>query len=217
MALRVQQIEALRETIRTDQYGGVFRPNLEVTYLYGASGTGKTRSIFAKHDPRDICRIISYPLTGIRFDPYHGQKILVFEEFASQVPISDMLNYLDIYPIMLPARYSDRAACYEKVYITSNIPLWSLYKKVQEDFPDRWEAFCRRIHNIVEFTDTGSIIVRKGKAELPQFSTPDGEITNAPADTDGLDDDEDIDLDFPDFSLEQSVSLFDIDLENPPF
>ena len=57
MALRVQQIEALRETIRTDQYGGVFRPNLEVTYLYGASGTGKTRSIFAKHDPRDICRI----------------------------------------------------------------------------------------------------------------------------------------------------------------
>lgn len=36
-------------------------------------------------------------------------------------------------------------------------------------------------------------------------------------DTDELDDDEDIDLDLPDFSLEQSVSLFDIDLENPPF
>ncbi len=48
---------------------------------------------------------------GVRFDQYQGQDILVFDEFASQVPLSDMLNYLDRYPLMIPARYADRAAC----------------------------------------------------------------------------------------------------------
>lgn len=35
---------------------------------------------------------------------------LVFEEFHSQIPIGDMHNYLDIYPLMLPARYNDKVA-----------------------------------------------------------------------------------------------------------
>ena len=34
--------------------------------------------------------------------------------------IGDMLNYLDGYPISLPARYANRVACYEEVYITAN-------------------------------------------------------------------------------------------------
>ena len=32
------------------------------------------------------------------------------EEFNSQIPIEAMLNYLDVYPLLLPARYSDRTA-----------------------------------------------------------------------------------------------------------
>lgn len=34
-----------------------------------------------------------------------------------------MLNYLDGYPLMLPSRYADKAACYTEVYLVSNIPL----------------------------------------------------------------------------------------------
>lgn len=161
MAFHVQHIDMVRESIRMDTYGSTFRPDLEVTYLYGASGVGKTRSIFDQHDPRDICRITAYPRSGIRFDAYHGQRVLVFEEFAFQIPLSDMLNYLDIYPVMLPARYSDRAACYDRVYITSNLPLSKQYESAQKSFPDRWNAFCRRIHNVYEFQDNGNIIVHK--------------------------------------------------------
>lgn len=160
MALQTQRIDMLRETIRSDAYSSTFRPQLEVTYLYGASGVGKTRSIFEKHDPRDICRITSY-VGGIRFDSYRGQKVLVFEEFASQVPLSDMLNYLDIYPLMLPARYSDRVACYDQVYITSNIPLYGQYMCEQQEHPDRWAAFYRRIHHVYEFLSDGTVIARK--------------------------------------------------------
>ena len=75
---------------------------LQVSYLYGASGAGKTRSIYETHDPRSIYRVTNYRAArGVSFDGYHGQEVLVFEEFSSQIPIEDMLNYLDIYPLAL--------------------------------------------------------------------------------------------------------------------
>ena len=42
-----------------------------------------------------------------------------------------MLNLLDVYPPILPARYSDKVACFTKVYITSNLPLNRQYETVQ--------------------------------------------------------------------------------------
>ena len=61
-----------------------------------------------------------------------------------------MLNYLDVYPLHLPAQYSDRMACYTTVYITSNLPLEEQYRSAQEYKPETWRAFLRRIHNVVE-------------------------------------------------------------------
>ena len=123
MAFRVRDIDLLRQTLTAEKYAVENRP-LQVSYLYGASGSGKTRSIYESHDPRNIYRVTNYRAArGISFDGYHGQEVLVFEEFSSQIPIEDMLNYLDIYPLALPARYNDKTACYTKVYITSNSPL----------------------------------------------------------------------------------------------
>ena len=89
---------------------------------------------------------------------------MVFEEFNSQIPIEDMLNYLDVYPLLLPARYSDRTACYTKVYITSNIPLDKQYRIEQIDRPETWKAFLRRIHNVTQYMADGSVweIVKGG-------------------------------------------------------
>lgn len=137
-----------------------------MSYIYGASGTGKTRSIYQKHDPKSICRITNYRAAkGISFDNYTGQDVLVFEEFNSQIPLEDMLNYLDIYLLTLPARYNDRTACYTKVYITSNLPLEKQYRMEQIDRPETWQAFLRRIHNVTQYMTDGSIweIVRGGK------------------------------------------------------
>ena len=155
-AFRIREIEALRQVILTEKYSTEKR-NLDVSYLYGASGVGKTWGIFEQNDPREICRITDYGgRNGIRFDAYHCQGILVFEEFHSQIPISAMLNYLDIYPLMLPARYSDRVACYSKVYITSNIPLEEQYRDIQRSQLETWRAFLRRIHHIIEYLPDGS-------------------------------------------------------------
>lgn len=94
---------------------------------------------------------------NVQFDAYKGQPVLVFEEFHSQVPIAAMLNFLDIYPVMLPARYYDRVACYTTVYITSNIPLDQQYPEIQKCKMETWHAFLRRIHTVTEFRKGGLI------------------------------------------------------------
>lgn len=81
----------------------------------------------------------------------------MFEEFHSQVPIEEMLNFLDIYPLFLPARYSDRVACFKQVYITSNLPLKAQYKAIQWNQPETWQAFLRRIHRVMEYTSDGTV------------------------------------------------------------
>lgn len=163
LAFRIRDIEILRQTILTEKFS-VENRKLEVSYIFGASGTGKTRGIFEKHGAQNICRVTNYGnKNGAFFDAYLCQDVLVFEEFRSQIPISHMLNYLDIYPLMLPARYNDRVACYTKVYITSNIPLEEQYKSTQAEHPETWKAFERRIHNIIEYLpDKSTRIIKKG-------------------------------------------------------
>ena len=156
-----REIETVRQSILEDTYSTIMR-QVEVTYLFGASGTGKTRGIFERHNPKSICRITDYGgKNGVRFDSYRGQEVLAFEEFHSQIPISAMLNYLDIYPIMLPARYNDRVACYTTVYLTSNIPLEAQYQEIQRYQLETWYAFLRRIHNVIEYLPDGSTVQRK--------------------------------------------------------
>ena len=150
-AFKGKDIDALRETLTSERFKTENR-DVKVHYFYGDTGTGKTRGIFERHNPEDVCRVTDYGRkTGLRFDAYHGQDVLVFEEFHSQVPIDAMLNYLDVYPLMLPARYNDRVACYTTVYITSNLPLEQQYTDVQRYKPETWKAFLRRISEVKEY------------------------------------------------------------------
>ena len=151
-----REISTLRSLLISERFRTENR-DVQVHYLYGESGTGKTWGILEKHPAKDVCRITNYGgRNGIRFDAYETQPVLVFEEFHSQIPIGDMLNYLDKYPLMLPARYNDKVACYTTVYITSNTPLDRQYLDIQQNEPETWNAFLRRIHSVTEY--------RKGKS-----------------------------------------------------
>lgn len=161
LAFRIRDIDLLRQTLVAEKYSTENR-KLDVCYLYGASGAGKTHSIYELHDPRNIYRVTNYRAAkGISFDGYNGQDVLVFEEFSSKIPIEELLNYLDIYPLYLPARYNDRVACYTKVYITSNLPLEAQYIDIQRYKPETWKAFLRRIHTVIEYRSDGTKVVRK--------------------------------------------------------
>ena len=87
----------MRETLLSEKYAYENR-DVKVDYIYGDTGVGKSRYIFEQHAAIDICRVTNYgtKINPVKFDGYHGQDILVFEEFHHQIPLPDMLNLLDI-------------------------------------------------------------------------------------------------------------------------
>ena len=147
MMLYLDRIEKTRQELNAEQFRHTFR-QLEVTYIWGDTGTGKTRSVMDKYGYENVCRISQYEHP---FEQYSSQDVIVFDEFRSQFKISEFLNYLDGYPLELPCRYSNRVACYTKVYIISNVPLAQQYKNIQIDEPKTWDAFKRRIHHVIHF------------------------------------------------------------------
>lgn len=146
-ASKVPHIEKLRQEYLKKEFENEFR-NVTVHYIYGKSRTGKTRYVMDKYGYSNVLKTTNYKNP---FDLYEMQSVLLLDEFRGQLPLSDLLQYLDGYPCYLPARYSDRLACYTEVYIVSNVPLDSLYKDVQIESKDSWNAFVKRIDTITKF------------------------------------------------------------------
>lgn len=149
--LSIDKVERVRQVIRYEQFKDTFR-NLDVYYVYGDTSLGKTRSIMEKYGFSNVFRVTDYRHP---FDGYRGQDVVVFEEFRSSFLFSEMLNYLDGYPLELPCRYANKYACYTKVYIVSNIPVSNQFREIQTDSPESWSAFMRRIKYIVHYTYKG--------------------------------------------------------------
>lgn len=154
LATYVGKMDKIRLEVVEDRYRDTFR-KLKVTYIWGATETGKTRGIMDKHGYRDVYRVTDY---AHAFDRYNCEPVICFDEFRSSLPVGDMLQYLDGYPITLPARYSNKVACFETVYIVSNISLKDQYSNIQKEQEETWRAFLRRIHNVIEYRRDGKII-----------------------------------------------------------
>ena len=150
----IGKMDRIRQDIIEDRYRNVWR-TLSVTYIWGPTGTGKTRGIMEEHGYGNVYRVTDYKHP---FDRYASEPCLLLDEFRSSLMVGDMLNYLDGYPISLPARYANRVACYETVYIVSNIDLKRQYPLVQTEESATWKAFLRRIHKVIEYKADGSTI-----------------------------------------------------------
>lgn len=145
------RIEQARQTLLEEKYRDAFR-GLQVTYIWGKTGVGKTRGIMERYGYRNVYRVTNYKNP---FDGYKGEPVILFDEFRSSLPLEDMLKYMEGYPLNLPARFSDRAACFEAVYVVSNIPMEKQYPQVQLEEPETWAAFLRRFERIYELQPAG--------------------------------------------------------------
>lgn len=143
--MQLDKIERARQIVREEKYKNEFR-SMNVNYLYGDTGVGKTRGIMEMYGYMNVFRVTDYQHP---FDNYKGQENIIFEEFRSSLKIQDMLNYLDGYPLELPCRYSNKIACYINVYLITNIPLERQYEAIQEDYNETWKAFLRRINRVI--------------------------------------------------------------------
>ena len=153
-AMHIGKMDKIRQDILEARYREQWR-DLEVTYIFGPTATGKTRGVMEQHGYGSVYRVTDY---NHPFDRYAQEPVLLLDEFRSSLLIGDMLDYLDGYPLALPARYANRQACFEKVYIISNIDLTEQYPNVQTNEPATWEAFLRRIHRVVEYRKEGEPI-----------------------------------------------------------
>ena len=177
-----KHIENVREMFNQRKFGNKRRMDMQVVYIYGSAGIGKTRYVLDKYGDDKVFRMSDYGSNwnNERFDGYAGEDVIIFDEFRSSIRIANMLQYLDVYPVQLPARYHNKAACFTKVYIVSNDPLYRQYEKVQQENPKTWQAFLRRITAVYNFDKsqteplprllwTAAIVEKKQDSEQMEF------------------------------------------------
>lgn len=151
----LDKINRLRHDYLEDKYKNSRRLDLKVHYIFGKTGTGKTRDILDQYADSEVYRVTDaqHP-----FDSYKQQSVIVYEEFRSSLRLQDMLNYLDIYPVDLPARYSPKVCCAETIFVVSNWTFEMQYAELQKDPEQKasYEAWVRRFNGEVrEYTDSG--------------------------------------------------------------
>lgn len=150
----INKMDKIRQDILEARYREEFR-ELEVTYIFGPTATGKTRFVMEKYGYGNVFRVTDYTHP---FDRYAQEPVMCLDEFRTSLPIGAMLEYLEGYPLNLPAWYAQRAACYETVYIISNIDIKEQYLNVQATEPETWKAFLRRIKRVLEYRAGGEKI-----------------------------------------------------------
>ena len=131
---------------------------VEVIWIYGEAGTGKTR--LAKEQA--IKRDPSYFITGSSRDPfqrYSGEDVIIYDEARpSDIRFSDLLKLLDPYgeDVSAPSRYYDKAICAAVYFITSPYSPLEFYKEIMgEDWEtqkDGFDQLLRRLSLVLHVT-----------------------------------------------------------------
>ena len=142
-----QQLHSITNRARTNRWRDV-----RINIVWGSTGTGKTREWFD-----------TYGHDGYRFqycgdreywDGYYGEKNVLLDEFACQVPLSVLLQWTDGYPMMLWVKGSHTWANWITFTFISNDSPYNWYSNCS------WEkrkAFARRVKSITHFKEDGSV------------------------------------------------------------
>jgi len=150
--LHIDKLDKLRTTLLMDKFRNQRRLDIDVIYVSGETGTGKTRSIYDTYGDGNVYRVTDYLHP---FDGYNCEPVLVLDEYRSSLSLSDMLEYLDVYFTALPARYANKYSCYSTVFIISNWPLEKQHSEQQKNDAESWRAFLRRIKKVKVYTKNG--------------------------------------------------------------
>lgn len=136
-----------------------FRREIRAIWLYGASGSGKTRSIWDLFP-----NIYTAGEDKNGFDDYSNQKSILFDDFdPKKISFKTMLRYLDVYPVQLNCRYNNKWAYYNDIFITHIDSPNKVYAKYDVD---KFTQILRRVH-IVQVkmisADVREFIYKKNK------------------------------------------------------
>lgn len=111
--------------------GHTLRPEPpDVTWIYGPTGTGKTRYVFENEDLSNLW-LASVNLKW--FDGYKGQEAVLIDDFRGNFcRFHSLLRYLDRYPMDVPIKGGFAVWMPKRIYITSSKHPGQIYD-VDED------------------------------------------------------------------------------------
>lgn len=133
--------------------------DVEVCYIYGSSGSGKTTFVHKETSNEKVFKVCSFDNSA--FSGYSGQETLIIDEFRGQFGLQFMNCLLDSFPMKLRGLGSLVNACFTKVYIISNYKYSDLYQKEKEENVESYNGFCRRLHKIIRFYGKGQFSVER--------------------------------------------------------
>lgn len=143
-----------------------------VTWIYGKSGSGKTRFVFDLVENKDD---IWTNGDWKWFDGYRNQSIVLFDDIAPSecYPLTQFLRLTDRYPLQVPIKGGFVKWLPKYIYITSNYHPKDVWAYECETNPTRLEAILRRI-TIRQLGEVDKTIEQKTQELLfgPKHSPP---------------------------------------------
>lgn len=141
----------LLPTIRAlKEYQQLARPapkarDVKVIYIHGPTGTYKTTAALEAFPDAYV------KPHGQWWDDYRGEKVVVLDEYYSDIEYATLLRVLDRHPIRVPYKGGFYHAEYDTVIITSNAHLDQQYPGILGHL--RRAPLYRRIHCVIHATE----------------------------------------------------------------
>lgn len=125
--------------------------DIHVTWLCGQTGSGKSYiqlELYDKYGEDNFYLVTDYINP---FDNYQGEDVILIDEFRGQFRLADLLMYLQGYRQQIRARYSNKYGLWTKVFITSPVTPYELYRRDNDTSGsnDKLQQLYRRIDDIV--------------------------------------------------------------------
>lgn len=122
------------QRIRSLAYKPVRTVELDVRLYVGPTGTGKSRAAFEEFPQAWWLPLMNKDLW---FDGYDDQPVVVLDDFAGQLPLTQLLRLLDRYPLQVPVKGSFTWWCPNVIIVTTNF------------WPDEWYDYKGRHEHLL--------------------------------------------------------------------
>lgn len=141
-------IQSLKAIVRPS----LMRLDLEVILFVGQTGTGKTRWCWRNYP--NLFTVKFRDKQPAWWDGYDDHSAILFDDYSGEISFTEMLKYLDIYPLSGPVKGSFTALNYRTVMITSNVTWEMWYPWIT---PTQQAALKRRIHHVYTINSSADL------------------------------------------------------------
>lgn len=137
---------------RRDKLEGSDR-NMQVIYIYGNAGTGKTTYAKELAQQNDYSYYISSGSNDL-FDNYKGQDCIILDDVRpNSMELSDFLKILDNYTqSTVKSRYKNKLLECKLMIITTSMSLEAFFRGLYSDSPEDSSQLRRRCELVVKMT-----------------------------------------------------------------